>query len=140
MVEIFRENFEAFLNEGIDLLFCNEDEAKKYTGKDNLEDAFEDLKEVSKQFVVTVGVDGARVYDGDNFINIPSFPTDVVDTNGAGDMFAGAFLFAITSGFTFKHAGILASMAASKIVSQFGPRLEADQMIEILKDFKEEHY
>ena len=54
-------------------------------------------------------------------------PTTAVDSNGAGDMFAGAFLYAITQGHDFAAAGRLASAASSKVVSQFGPRLEAAQ-------------
>lgn len=53
--------------------------------------------------------------------------TTAVDSNGAGDMFAGAFMYAITHGHDFAAAGRLASAASSQVVSQFGPRLEAEQ-------------
>ena len=48
-----------------------------------------------------------------------------VDSNGAGDMFAGAFLYAITRGEDFPTAGRFASLAAGKIVANYGPRLSA---------------
>ncbi len=63
------------------------------------------------------------IFDGDTFIDIESYPVTAVDTNGAGDMFAGAFLYAITHGHSFAQAGKFASLAASKVVSKFGPRL-----------------
>jgi len=50
-----------------------------------------------------------------------------VDTNGAGDMFAGAFLYGLTHGHSFAYTGKLASLASSKVVSKFGPRLDWDQ-------------
>ena len=55
----------------------------------------------------------------------------LVDTTGAGDMFAGAFLYGITNGLTHEEAGNLASRSSSKVVSQFGPRLENEQAAEL---------
>jgi sugar/nucleoside kinase (ribokinase family) len=66
-------------------------------------------------------------------MDVEVYPTHPVDTNGAGDMYAGAFLFGITNGLSFKLAGDLASMSASKVVSQFGPRLKKEELLEIRK-------
>ena len=66
------------------------------------------------------------VYDGANLIEIAANPVKAVDTNGAGDMFAGAFMYGITHGYNFEAAGKLASFASSQIVSQFGPRLKTE--------------
>ena len=79
---------------------------------------------------------GALVFDGDAMIQIQPFQTRAVDTNGAGDMFAGAFLYAITHGKSFADAGKLASLASSRIVAQWGPRLEPDAAKAILADLK----
>ena len=57
-----------------------------------------------------------------------------VDTNGAGDMFAGAFLYGITHGHSYAEAGKLASLASSRVVTQFGPRLEPKQSQKVLGD------
>ena len=59
---------------------------------------------------------------------------DAIDSNGAGDLFAGAFMYGITNGKSFADAGKLASLASSKVVTQFGPRLELNQAKEMLKD------
>ena len=74
----------------------------------------------------------APIYDGDTFIDIEPYKVNAVDTNGAGDMFAGAFLYAITNGRSYADAGKLASLASSKVVTQFGPRLEWHQAKEVL--------
>jgi sugar/nucleoside kinase (ribokinase family) len=116
------------------MLFCNEEEAMIYTGADNLRDAREKLKGVAKHFVITLGANGALIYDGDTFIGIEPYKVKAIDTNGAGDMFAGAFLFAITHGHSYAEAGKLASLASSRVVTQFGPRLEPQQVKKVLGD------
>jgi sugar/nucleoside kinase (ribokinase family) len=105
-----------------------------YTGKDNLPEAQEALKNSAKKFVITLGEKGAIVFDGQAFIDIEPNKVDAIDTNGAGDLFAGAFMYAITNGNSFANAGKLASMASSKVVTQFGPRLDSNQAKEILKE------
>jgi sugar/nucleoside kinase (ribokinase family) len=55
-----------------------------------------------------------------------------IDSNGAGDMFAGAFLYGITHGHSFAQAGKIASLASSKVVGKFGPRLEWHQAKEVM--------
>jgi sugar/nucleoside kinase (ribokinase family) len=127
VVEFFRDGFTETIGDGIDLLFCNEVEALSYTQKDSLDDAIEVIKTFSKTFAITRGADGAVVYDGSDMISIAANPVKAVDTNGAGDLFAGAFMYGLTHGKSFEEAGILASKASSIIVSQFGPRLKLEQ-------------
>lgn len=132
VVEGFKERFVEVVGASVDLLFCNEEEAKIYTGKDDLMEAREALKKEASRFVITQGKNGAMIYDGDTFIDIEPYDVKAIDSNGAGDMYAGAFLYGITNGFGFAGAGKLASLAGSRIVSQFGPRLEWHEVQEIL--------
>lgn len=124
MVKYFGQAFDEVIGHSVDLLFANEEEAMLYTGKDNLMEAREELKKVARHFVITQGKNGAMIYDGDTFIDIEPYPTKAVDSNGAGDMFAGAFLYGITNGHSYASSGKLASMASSKVVGQFGPRIK----------------
>lgn len=133
MVKFFKENFDNLLGDGVDLLFCNEDEAIEYTGKDNYKDAREELKKIAKSFVMTLGKKGATVWDGDKFFDIDAHVVDAIDSNGAGDMFAGAYLYGITNGLSPEVSANLSSLSCSKLVSQFGPRLEKSQIIEVKK-------
>lgn len=137
IVEAFKDRFEDVIGASVDLLFCNEREAKIYTGKEDLREAREALKKEAKRFVITQGKNGAMIYDGDTFIDIEPYEVKAIDTNGAGDMYAGAFLYGITNGFGYAGAGKLASLAGSKIVSQFGPRLKWPQVQEILHQAKD---
>lgn len=132
MVKYFRDAMVSVVGSGVDLLFCNEEEAMLYTEKDNLADAREVLKKDAKRFVITLGEKGAVIFDGETFIDVDPCKVEAIDSNGAGDLFAGAFLYGITNGKSYADAGKLASMASSKVVTQFGPRLELEQAKELL--------
>lgn len=132
MVKYFKSGFDDVIGPGVDLLFANEEEAMLFTAKDNLAEAREELKKAAKHFVITQGKNGAMIWDGDTFIDIEPYKTVAIDSNGAGDMFAGAFMYGITHGHSYASSGKLASMASSKIVSQFGPRLKWHEAKEIL--------
>ena len=134
IVQAFKSRFEEVVGASVDLLFCNEDEAMAFTGTDNLEEAREALKKEAHKFVITQGKNGAMIWDGDTFIDIEPYTVKAIDTNGAGDMYAGAFLYGITNGLSYAAAGKLASLAGSKVVSQYGPRLKWHETQAILKD------
>ena len=127
VVEHFRDGFTETIGDGIDLLFCNEAEALSYTNKTSIEDAAEVIKTFANTFAITLGAKGAVVYDGTDMIQIAANAVTAVDSNGAGDLFAGAFMHGLTHGKSYEEAGIIASKASSMIVSQFGPRLKLEQ-------------
>lgn len=127
MVQFFKDGLLEMLGDGVDLLFCNEQEAMLLAGSDNLDDALVTLKQHAKAFAVTLGAKGALAFDGRTLHEIAPHVVKAVDSNGAGDMFAGAFLYAITHGHDFAAAGRLASAASAQVVSQFGPRLNPEQ-------------
>jgi sugar/nucleoside kinase (ribokinase family) len=120
----------------VDLLFCNDEEAMIYTGTNSVAEAREKLKDIAKRFVITLGANGALIYDGDTFISIEPYKVTAIDTNGAGDMFAGAFLFGITNGHSYAEAGKLASLASSKVVAQYGPRMQTEQVRKVLDQLR----
>ena len=127
MVEYFLDGINDVLGEGVDLLFCNEQELKLWAGTEDFAEACEKMKTKAKQFATTRGAEGALLFDGSKYINVDAHAVKAVDTNGAGDMFAGAFLYALTQGKDFETAGNLASLASATVVANFGPRLETDQ-------------
>ncbi len=127
MVQFFKDGLKEMIGDRVDLIFCNQDEALGWSGLDTIEAACEELKKIANSFAVTKGAEGALLYDGSNYINIAPHKVNAIDTNGAGDMFAGAFLYGITSGQSYQAAGDLASKASATVVSQYGPRLKAPQ-------------
>jgi sugar/nucleoside kinase (ribokinase family) len=135
MVEYFRDGMIDMVGKRLDLIFCNEDEAMGWAQTDNLDVAVETLKKTAECFVITRGGDGALTYDGTTLTSIPAHKVQAVDTNGAGDMFAGAFLYAITRGEDFPTAGRFASLAAGKVVANYGPRLPAADYAALRREF-----
>ena len=125
VAQIFADNLRAVIGVGVDLVFCNKDEALAFTQTETVDEACEALKQSAKAFAVTDGAQGAIIFDGQETVSVPGVPADAVDTNGAGDMFAGAFLYAVTAGCDFKWAAELANESAARVVGQFGLRLDA---------------
>ncbi|WP_097462148.1 adenosine kinase [Mangrovitalea sediminis] len=126
IVAHFGDGLREMIGDGVDLLFCNEDEAMAFTGADNLDSALGELRQCATGVVITRGAEGAWAWDGDQLHEIATKPVKPVDTNGAGDLFAGAFLYAITEGRDYATAGRLAAAACAELICQFGPRLPAD--------------
>ena len=133
MIKLFREGMEQIIGDGVDLLFCNENEALEYTGSTTLEAAATELTKISRQFGLTLGSEGATLYDGKKMMQISGVATKAIDSNGAGDLFAGTFLYGITHGLSFPEAGKLACHASSVLVTQYGARLKKGQAQDIFK-------
>ena len=125
MVKYFREKFLNILNHKIDLLFCNQEEAKTFTGENNFKKCCEKMLEYSELVVITKGDKGSLIVSNSGE-NIEIEPKNVtpLDTVGAGDTYAGAFLYGINNGLSLKKSGELASSLSSKVVTKLGPRLD----------------
>jgi sugar/nucleoside kinase (ribokinase family) len=106
-----------------DLLFCNETEACAITGATTAEEAFEKLRDTVPSAVVTNGPHGAYVRHAGVEAHVPAFPSVPKDLTGAGDMFAGSFLYGITHGVPPERAARAASFLAHKVITQVGARL-----------------
>lgn len=132
IVRHFGDQLGELIGGKVDLLFCNRDEALSWTDTETLGEASEALANRTEQFVITLGADGALVFDGNEAVTVPGHAITAVDTNGAGDMFAGAFLYGLSRGMNFARAGELGCLAAAAVVGQFGPRLPVGQYRGIL--------
>tara|TARA_R110002072_G_scaffold64203_8_gene159950 strand:- start:46701 stop:47693 length:993 start_codon:yes stop_codon:yes gene_type:complete len=133
IVGFFKEGFNEIIGDGVDLLFCNEEEAMSYTDTKSVGEAAQALKKIAKTFAITLGPKGALVFDGNKEIEVITRKVEALDTNGAGDLFAGAFLYAITHGHSYSEAAKLACESSSTLVTQFGARLKKDHPKEIYK-------
>ena len=135
VVSVFGDALRQVIGDGVDLIFCNKDEATAFTGTETLEAASEALKQYTKTFAITDGAKGAITFDGASLEQSEGVKAEAIDTNGAGDMFAGAFLYAITSGKSYGWAADLANDCAAKVVARFGPRLDSDDFTSIKQRF-----
>ena len=132
MVRFFKAGLLEMIGSGVDLLFANEDEAKGVVGTADLDSAIDYLKTLSQEFVITRGSKGALVWDGQTLIDIDPVKVKAVDTVGAGDMFAGAFLYGRGRGWDHRRTGALASAASAKLVTSLGPRMSAAETQAVL--------
>ena len=135
VVDVFGSALRDVIGSGVDLVFCNKHEALAFTRTNDLGSAIEKLKMITKTFAITDGARGAITFDGDSVSSSEGVSTKAIDTNGAGDMFAGSFLYAITSGKNYECAAKLANACASRVVASFGPRLDLEEFREIKAKF-----
>ncbi len=135
MVEFFRDNMSELIGSGVDLVFCNEAEALEWGKTDSMAEAIEAIKQVAKTFVITLGAKGAITFDGETLADVTAHKVDAVNTNGAGDMFAGAFLYALSRGESYQRAAEFSVRAAGEVVKYFGPRLKPDEYRALREEF-----
>jgi sugar/nucleoside kinase (ribokinase family) len=135
MVTYFKDGLLAMIGPGVDLIFANEAEAMGMAGTPDLQAAVAYLKTIARAFAITRGAQGALVYDGTHLIEIAGNPVEAIDTVGAGDMFAGAYLYGLTQGWAAQRAGDLASAASARLVTTLGPRIERAATQAVLQAF-----
>ncbi len=123
-----KESFGQMIGSGgVDLLFCNEDEALQLTGRSDLEAALAELSAKVPTLVITKGPEGATAVEGGERISIPAAPVgEVVDTTGAGDLFAAGFLTARCKGASLERCLWTGAIAAAEIIQHYGARPIAD--------------
>ena len=122
-VDRHRDDFRALVRDEVDLLFSNDDELRALYEVESLEEAVARVREDCELAMVTVGGDGSLVVTGDDVIAVKAEPVaHVVDTTGAGDLYAAGFLYGYTSGADLAECGRLGSVAAAEVISHVGAR------------------
>ena len=112
---------------GVDLLFANEDEAMLLTQTGSLDAAIAALQPKIATLVVTRGPAGALALEEGKRTDVPAVPvTQVIDTTGAGDLFAAGFLAARLKGHGIERQLMTGGIAAAEVISHFGARPVAD--------------
>ena len=123
-----RAEMMAMLDSGaIDLLFANENEIRELADVADRDSAVAAVKDKVPLLVVTCGADGALAVDGGRTVAVPvaRLGTGVVDTTGAGDLFAAGFLVGQARGRSLEESLRIGSVAAAEVISHFGARPEA---------------
>jgi len=128
MINFCRPGLDAIIGEGLDYLFCNEEEAQVWCGSTDLTAIYQQMSQLARTVCMTRGPLGCVVLEGSRHTTVPAATVKALDTNGAGDMFAGAFLYAVTHGHSHAQAAWLANQAAAQVVSQYGNRLSLEVM------------
>ncbi len=133
MVKYFKDKFHNILDYKIDLLFCNKEEAENFTEENDFKKCCRKMLELSEMVVITKGDQGSLIISNSGeSIEIEPNNVNALDTVGAGDTYAGAFLYGLNNGLSLKKSGELASSLSSKVVTKLGPRLDKN-IIESIK-------
>jgi sugar/nucleoside kinase (ribokinase family) len=112
--------------DGVDLLFCNRSEVLSMYQTEDFDAALAKGAAEVDVLVVTDGDNGAHIISDEGRIHVPAVPTRIVDATGAGDAFAGAFLWGLAEGHALELCARMGNAAASSVISHIGPRPEAD--------------
>ena len=132
----FKDKFHEMESFGLDYIFGNDDEAMAFVDAENIDEAFTKLQEKPYTSIITTGEKGSSVITSDEIIHTPKVNIEPVDTNGAGDMFAGSFLYALLQNHDLRSCAEFANYGASKVVETFGPRLTREGYQEVLNNYK----
>jgi sugar/nucleoside kinase (ribokinase family) len=125
-VDRFRDEFKQLVTE-IDLLFANEDEICSLYEVDEFDDALQAVRSAGTMAALTRSEKGSLLMRGDEIHLINAVPgVDVVDTTGAGDLYAAGVLAGLTQGRGLGEAGHMGAIAAAEVISHMGARPEAD--------------
>jgi adenosine kinase len=126
-VDRYRDEFLALMRNGtVDLVFANEAELHSLYQTSDFETALKQLRVDAGLAVVTRSEKGCVVVSKDGVTTVPAFPIDkLVDTTGAGDLFAAGFLFGLARGAGYENAGRLAALAAAEVIQHIGARPQA---------------
>jgi sugar/nucleoside kinase (ribokinase family) len=125
-VERHRESFHDFIKSGIDLLFANERELLTLYQTGDLSEACRRVREDCALVAVTRSDKGSVIVTPSDTIEVEAAPVaQVVDTTGAGDLYAAGFIFGLARALDMRSCGHLGSIAAAEVISHMGPRPEA---------------
>lgn len=125
-VDRHRDAFRGLIQNHIDLLFCNRAEMLSMYQTDDFDGALAQAASEVEVVACTDGENGAHIVTGAQRWHAPALPVQIVDATGAGDLFSGAFLWALTNGHDLETCGRMGCVAASEVISHIGARPEAD--------------
>lgn len=122
-VDRHRADFRDLIRDQVDVLFGNESEVLSLYEVDNMTEALDALRQECQLGVITAGADGCVIVSADGLQRVPAQPVErVLDTTGAGDMFAAGFLYGFTRRMAHTESARIAAIAAAEVISHVGPR------------------
>jgi sugar/nucleoside kinase (ribokinase family) len=130
-------DFKDIIENYVDLVFANEEEAKSFTGLAPME-ALDAISEICEIAVIKVGKDGSLIKRGEEIIKIGTLSVECIDTTGAGDLYASGFLYGYAKGLPLDLCGQFGSVLAGHVIEIVGARMNETRWKKIMKIIKEE--
>ncbi len=122
-VDRHREDFIDLVCDSVDVLFGNDAELRALYQVDELSEAIGEVRQYCELVAVTTGAAGSQIVTPDGIVEVPAEPVRrVLDTTGAGDLYAAGFLYGYTQGLPLPECGRIGSIAAAEVISHVGPR------------------
>ena len=122
-VDRHRNSFKELIANDVDILFGNQDEFSAMVNSKNLDDGITYAKSLNNLSILTLAEKGSLIIVNNEVIEITAEPVKkVVDTTGAGDLYAAGFLYGLTHQKNYQESGHLASIASAEVISHFGAR------------------
>ena len=135
-VDRHRESFLELIKNYVDILFCNESELLSLLKKDNLESCKDYISLLSELVIVTLGSKGSLIINKNKIESIkPNLQGHIIDTTGAGDLYAGGFIHGLINNYSLKKCGEIGSLCAGNIITQLGSRSNIDLKNLLIKNF-----
>ncbi|WP_208350663.1 adenosine kinase [Pseudaestuariivita rosea] len=125
-VERHRDAFRTMIQDSVDLLFCNRAELMSMYQMDSFDDALAQAASEIDILACTDSENGAYILSQGQRWHAPAMPIQIEDATGAGDLFAGAFLWGITNGYDLETSGRMGCISAAEVITHIGARSEAD--------------
>ena len=126
-VDRHRESFLELINNYVDIVFCNESEVLSLFKKDKLANCQGALSSLCELVLVTLGRNGSLIINKNYIEEIKSMNKGkVIDTTGAGDIYAGGFIHGLIKNYSLKKCGEIGSICAGHIITQLGSRFNMD--------------
>ena len=128
-VDMHRESFKDFIKSDIDYVFCNEDELNSLFELNNIDESIENFLNLFpnvKQLICTLGSSGVMIIEEGRSYHFDATEANVVDKTGAGDFFAGGYLYGLQKNLSLVDSAEIANRSAAHVISEIGVRPKND--------------
>ena len=137
VVEANRDYLNEIITKYIDIVFANEEEAKALTGIEDPVTALHEIATMCDIAVVKVGAKGSYVQHGNDIVKIEPIPAKVVDTTGAGDLWAAGFMAGLVKGESLERCARMGAVLAANIIEVIGAKMDENRWQKISKTLEQ---
>ncbi|MGQ1947421.1 adenosine kinase [Geofilum sp. OHC36d9] len=131
VVEDNLEFLQEMVAKYVDILFANEEEARVFTGGLEHEKALNSMSVMADIVVLKQGASGSLIKHSGTTVKIEAVKANVIDTTGAGDLYAAGFLYGLINGFSLEKCGRLGALLSARVIEVIGPKMDDKKWAEI---------
>lgn len=134
IVEKNREYFYKIIEQYVDILFANEEEAEAFTNISDPRLCLLEMGKICKTSILKLGKEGSMIFENEKIYYINPFKTKAIDTTGAGDLFAAGFFFGLLNGYKLEKCGTIGALLGKNAVEVVGARMDDERWGKIKSD------